>query len=63
MNDITKRLESQLNIETQASQDLADGGEGTSSTSTHAQDKVSIFESGTVHYMSTNEEIHSEEGW
>uniref|UniRef100_A0A914MC23 Uncharacterized protein n=1 Tax=Meloidogyne incognita TaxID=6306 RepID=A0A914MC23_MELIC len=63
MNDITKRLESQLNIETHASQDLADGGEGPSSTTTNAQDNVSIFAPGTVHYMSTSEEIHSEEGW
>jgi len=58
MNDITKRLESQLNIETKDKQDL--GGEGTSGTTQH---NVSIFMPDTVNYLSTTDRIPEEDEW
>jgi len=58
MNDITKRLESQLNIETKDEHDL--GGEGTSGTT---QDNVSIFMPDTVNYLSTTDRIPEEDEW
>nr|CAD2203423.1 unnamed protein product [Meloidogyne enterolobii] len=61
MNDITKRLESQLNIETPEGQDLARGGEGTSAST--IQDNVSIFMPDTVNYLSTTDKIPEEDEW
>nr|CAD2203284.1 unnamed protein product [Meloidogyne enterolobii] len=61
MNDITKRLESQLNIETPEGQDLASGGEGTSAST--IQDNVSIFMPDTVNYLSTTDKIPEEDEW
>uniref|UniRef100_A0A1I8BJP0 Uncharacterized protein n=1 Tax=Meloidogyne hapla TaxID=6305 RepID=A0A1I8BJP0_MELHA len=60
MNDITKRVESQLNIQSALG---AEECAGTSTSTSNADDNIERVIPGSVHYLETTEELPSEEEW